>query len=106
MSDSRDLALLKTIAEALNGAISVDQALQTTLEQVAALLGLETGWIWLTDPSSGQYYTAVAQADPARARPPLDDCLAGRCRDRTGASRGRKRECRAARRTGTPGAGD
>src|SRR5207249_3584804 len=63
-SSSSDLKVLKAIAEALNAADSVDRALQTTLEQVAALLGLDAGWIWLTDPSSGRFYSAVAHGLP------------------------------------------
>ena len=61
---ARELGILKAIAEALNGASNVDEALQTTLKQVAALLGLRTGWIWLTDPRTGRFYSAVAQRLP------------------------------------------
>ncbi len=70
-STSRELRILKTIAEALNGASNVDQALQTTLEQVAALLGLDAGWIWLTDPATGRFYSAVAQRLPPFLREPV-----------------------------------
>ena len=63
-SSSRDLGVLKAIAEALNGAGDVGEALQATLEQVAVLLGLEAGWIWLTDPGSGRFYGAVARRLP------------------------------------------
>jgi two-component system NarL family sensor kinase len=70
-SSSRDLRVLKTIAEALNGASDVNQALQTTLEQVAALLGLTTGWIWLTDPRTGRFYSAAAQRLPRFLRQPV-----------------------------------
>jgi two-component system NarL family sensor kinase len=70
-ASSRDLRVLKAIAEALNGAGNVGEALQTTLEQVAVLLGLETGWIWLTDPASGRFYSAVAQRLPPFLREPV-----------------------------------
>jgi two-component system, NarL family, sensor kinase len=70
-STSRELQILKTIAEALNGASNVDEALQTTLEQVAALLGLDAGWIWLTDPQTGRFYSAVAQRLPPFLREPV-----------------------------------
>ena len=70
-SSSRELQILKAIAEALNGASDVDQALQTTLEQVATLLGLEAGWIWLTDPQTGRFYSAVAQRLPPFLREPV-----------------------------------
>lgn len=67
----RELRVLKTIAEALNGARDVGEALQTTLEQVAVLLGLETGWIWLTDAHSGRFYGAVARELPPFLREPV-----------------------------------
>jgi two-component system NarL family sensor kinase len=70
-SSSRDLRVLKTIAEALNGAANVGEALQTTLEQVAALLGLDAGWIWLTDAQSGRFYGAAAQHLPLFLREPV-----------------------------------
>jgi two-component system NarL family sensor kinase len=70
-ASSRELRILKTIAEALNGAGGVDQALQTTLEQVAALLGLHTGWIWLADPQTGRFYSAVARRLPPFLREPV-----------------------------------
>lgn len=70
-SSSRDLRVLKTIAEALNAATSVDEALQVTLDRVAALLGLKTGWIWLTDERTGKFYGAVAQGLPPFLREPM-----------------------------------
>ena len=70
-SSSRDLRVLKNIAEALNGASNVGEALQTTLEQVAVLLGLDAGWIWLIDPRSGRFYSAVAQQLPPFLREPV-----------------------------------
>ena len=68
---AKPLAILKTIAESLNGAASVDQALQTTLECVATLLDLRAGWIWLTDPESGKFYSAVAHGLPPFLREPV-----------------------------------
>ncbi len=41
----RDLRILKEIAEVLNGATDVEQALRASLARVADLLGLHTGWI-------------------------------------------------------------
>jgi two-component system NarL family sensor kinase len=70
-SSSRDLQVLKTIAEALNGAVNVGEALNATLEQVAALLGLSAGWIWLTDPASGRFYSAAARDLPPFLREPV-----------------------------------
>ena len=63
--------MLKTIAEALNGAANAEEALQVTLEQVTGLLGLQTGWIWLTDPKSGGFYSAVAHQLPPFLREPV-----------------------------------
>ncbi len=62
--DLRDLRILKEIAEALNGAANVDQALRDSLARVADLLGLHTGWVWLIDPQTGHFYSATAQALP------------------------------------------
>ena len=70
-STARELQVLKAIAEALNGAANVDEALQATLEQVAALLGLDAGWIWLADPRTGRFYGAVAQRLPPFLREPV-----------------------------------
>lgn len=63
--------MLKTIAEALNGAANVSDALQTTLEQVAVLLELDAGWIWLVDPATGRFYSAVARQLPPFLREPV-----------------------------------
>jgi two-component system NarL family sensor kinase len=71
MSSSRDLRILKSIAEALNGTIDVNEALRTTLEQVAALLHLHAGWIWLIDDATGQFYGAVAHRLPPFLREPV-----------------------------------
>jgi two-component system NarL family sensor kinase len=62
---------LRAIAEALNGAANVNEALQTTLAQVASLLGLQAGWIWLTDPASGRFYGAAAQHLPPFLQDPV-----------------------------------
>jgi two-component system NarL family sensor kinase len=70
-SSSRDVRILRAVAEALNGAGSVDQALDTTLEQVTGLLGLDAAWIWLVDPRSGQFYSSVARRLPPFLREPV-----------------------------------
>ena len=64
--DPRDqeLRVLKTIAHALNGSLTLDEALSTTLDESAQLFGLETGWIWLLDPESEAPYLAAARALP------------------------------------------
>jgi two-component system NarL family sensor kinase len=68
---TRDLRILKDIAEALNGAVNVDQALRDVLARIADLLGLRTGWIWLIDPRTGHFYSATAQALPPFLRDPV-----------------------------------
>jgi two-component system NarL family sensor kinase len=69
--DLRDLSILKEIAEALNGATNVDQALRDSLARVADLLGLHTGWVWLIDQQTGHFYSATAQALPPFLRDPV-----------------------------------
>jgi serine phosphatase RsbU (regulator of sigma subunit) len=46
-----DLTTLNRIAETLNRATDVQGALNTTLAHLVELMGLETGWIFLIDPS-------------------------------------------------------
>src|SRR3954451_1325820 len=55
----REVALLNAIAEALHSATDVQQALERTLGLVAGMLGLRTGWGWLVDPETGQFYVAA-----------------------------------------------
>lgn len=70
---NRELFILHQIAEALNREINLDEALQTTLAQVAELFDLNTGWIFLYDTETQQPYLAAAQnLPPALAK---DSCL-------------------------------
>ena len=59
-----ELSVLNEIAQALNGSVDLDQALHTALAQVAKLLDLQTGWVWLLDEDTGQSYLAAAQDLP------------------------------------------
>jgi two-component system NarL family sensor kinase len=61
---NRELAILNSIAEALNRSVDLDQALQAGLAQVAELLDLQTGWIWLLREETGESYLAAAQNLP------------------------------------------
>ena len=61
---NRELSILNAIAHALNQSVNLDQALETALEKVAALLGLSTGWIWLMHEDTHQPYLAAAQNLP------------------------------------------
>jgi two-component system NarL family sensor kinase len=66
-----ELTILNLIAEALNREIDLSRALQSVLGQVAELLGLRTGWIWLFNEESGDSYLAAAQnLPPALAHNP------------------------------------
>jgi two-component system NarL family sensor kinase len=68
---ARELRILKEIAEGLNGAADVEQALRDALSRVARLLGVRTGWVWLIDPRSGRFYNAAAQDLPPFLREPV-----------------------------------
>ncbi len=66
-----ELACLNASAQALNSSADVRQALEQTLALVADLLGLQTGWIWLLDPETRQFYLAAAQNLPPYLQEPL-----------------------------------
>ncbi len=75
---NRELSILNTIASELNGSVDLPQALHAALEQVAELLELSTGWIWLLDEESSEPYLATAQnLPPALANNPSK--MEGRC---------------------------
>ena len=61
---NHELSVLNGIARELNRSVNLDQALRFTLSQVAELLGLRTGWIWLVQESSPEPYLAAAQNLP------------------------------------------
>ena len=68
---ARELVLLNAIAEALNSSADVRQALERTLGLVAELLGLRTGWVWLLDSETEQFYLAAAQNLPPYLQEPI-----------------------------------
>ena len=75
---NRELSILNTIAKALNQSVDLDQALSATLSEVAELLDLETGWIWLLHEASDESYLAASQnLPPALADNP--HLMEGRC---------------------------
>lgn len=75
---NRELSILMAIAGALNQSIDLEQALRVTLAQVADLLDLQTGWIWLLDEPTGAAYLAAAQnLPPGLAEHPRR--MEGRC---------------------------
>lgn len=61
---NRELSILNAITEALNRSVDLAEALRTALAQVAELLDLQTGWIWLLHPESDQHYLAATQNLP------------------------------------------
>jgi two-component system NarL family sensor kinase len=61
---NRELVILNAIAEALNRPVDLDHSLRVALAQVAGLLGLDTGWIFLIDEESGTPYLAATQNLP------------------------------------------
>jgi two-component system NarL family sensor kinase len=70
---NRELSILNTIASALNREVDLTRALVSALAQVANLLDLRTGWIWLLREETGEPYLAASQnlpsalvADPKR----------------------------------------
>ena len=75
---NRELSILIAIARALNQSVDLDQALRATLAQVAELLDLRTGWIWLLDEETGESYLAAAQNLP-RALAANPRHMEGRC---------------------------
>jgi len=70
-SSRRELEIVGAIAEALNSAPTVQQALDRTLELVTGLLGLQTGWVWLVDPETGHMYSAAARNLPPYLQEPV-----------------------------------
>src|SRR5260221_6923937 len=68
---TRELRILNAIAEALNSAPDVPQALARSLALVTDLLGLQTGWVWLLDADTQQFYSAAAQNLPPYLQEPV-----------------------------------
>src|SRR5262245_60679394 len=61
---NHELAVLNAIAQALNREVDLETTLQAALVHVAALLDLQTGWVWLLDETTGASYLAAAQNLP------------------------------------------
>jgi two-component system NarL family sensor kinase len=72
-----ELAILNTIAQALNRSVDLDEAVQTALAQVADLLDLHTGWVWLLRENGESYLAAAQNLPPVLAHRP--DKMAGTC---------------------------
>lgn len=75
---SREITILNSIAQALNRTVEMDEVLRAALAQVADLLELHTGWLWLLDEETGESYLAAAQNLP-RALTKNPERMSGRC---------------------------
>jgi two-component system NarL family sensor kinase len=67
----KDLEIVAAIAETLNSAATVREALERTLEVIAHELKLDTGWVWLVDPETGHIYSAAARNLPPYLQEPV-----------------------------------
>jgi two-component system NarL family sensor kinase len=61
---NHQLSILNSIAQALNRSLDLDEAMNNALAQVAELLELRTGWVWLLKEADNQPYLAAAQNLP------------------------------------------
>jgi two-component system NarL family sensor kinase len=63
-ASAASLGIVNKVAEALNSSPDVRQALERTLSLVADMLGLHTGWVWLLDQATRQFYAAAERELP------------------------------------------
>ena len=61
---NHELSVLNEIARELNRSVNLSEALEFTLAQVAELLDLRTGWIWLVGEDSPRPYLAASRNLP------------------------------------------
>lgn len=66
-----EVRTLNLIAEALDGSLDLEHALEQTLVHAAALLRMHAGWIWLLDGESGRYYNAAVYNLPPYLQEPV-----------------------------------
>ncbi len=66
-----EVRTLNLIAEALDGSLDPEQALERTLVHAAALLRMQAGWIWLLDRESGRFYNAAVYNLPPYLQEPV-----------------------------------
>ena len=77
---NHELSVLNAIARELNRSVNLSETLEFTLSQVAELLGMRTGWIWLLSEDSSEPYLAATQnLPPALASDPRRMDGAGYC---------------------------
>ena len=63
--------MLSSVAGALNSVADIGQALEQTLQLVADHLNLRTGWVWLLDPDTDQFYNAASYNLPPYLQEPV-----------------------------------
>ena len=68
---TRELEILNAIAQALNETNDVRSALERTLALVTDLVGLQSGWVWLLDPETNQFYSAASYRLPPYLQEPI-----------------------------------
>jgi two-component system, NarL family, sensor kinase len=68
---TRELEILNKIAEALNATNDVRRALEQTLAMALDLLKLRSGWVWLLDPETNQFFNAAAYNLPPYLQEPI-----------------------------------
>lgn len=61
---NKELRILNAIAHQLNQEVELRAALQTSLQYTVELLNLNTGWIWLVQPTSQSVYLAASHHLP------------------------------------------
>ena len=64
MNDTDYFSHLYEIASHLNKEFSLQAALRKSLEKTVEILGIETGWIWLTEPDNKSVYLAASHNLP------------------------------------------
>ncbi|MBN2554356.1 MAG: SpoIIE family protein phosphatase [Anaerolineales bacterium] len=74
-----DLRTLNRIAETLNRAKDVNSALDTALAALIPLMGLQTGWISLLEPETGQFHLASHLNLPDELHPDNPQIWKGSC---------------------------
>ena len=65
------MRIVNAVATALNSSPDVATALEKSLALVGEWLGFDTGWVWLLDHETGQFYNAVARQLPPYLREPV-----------------------------------
>jgi two-component system, NarL family, sensor kinase len=78
---NHELSVLNAIARELNRSVNLSETLEFTLSQVAELLSVRTGWIWLLSEDSAEepYLAATQNLPPALANDPRRMDGAGYC---------------------------